>query len=207
MALLLFSSESLRTPRFATRSFFDKLSDLYIRIVDKYFECFPQIDVITLHDDWGSQLNTFFSPETAEEMIVPYMRKLTDFIHAKGKYADLHSCGNNIKQVPNMIKAGFDSWTPQAMNDIEKIYDLYGDEIIISTMPEKYDVAASTEEEQRAQARAYANRYCRPDKPSTLNLYAMSGTEDLLTRAFREELYNRESIMADSQSKQTMDGL
>jgi MFS family permease len=85
-----------------------------------------------------------------------------------------------------MIAASFDSWTPQTMSNIEKIYDLYGDRLIIATMHEIYDVENSKEEEQRAYARAYANEYCRSDKPSSLSMYAMlRGGANILTNAFR----------------------
>jgi hypothetical protein len=179
----------------AVKHFFDKLSDLYIRMIDKFITYFPQIDLYTIHDDWGSQKDTFFSATVVTEMIVPSIRRVTDFIHSKSRFADLHCCGNNIKQVPNMIAAGFDSWTPQTMNDIEKIYDLYGDRILISTMPEIYDVNNSTEEEQRAYARAYANKYCRPDKPSSLSMYSMPrGGPNILTNDFREELYKQSRL-------------
>jgi hypothetical protein len=179
----------------AVKCFFDKLSDLYTRMIDKFIAYFPQVDIYTIHDDWGSQKDTFFSPAVVSEMIVPSMRRVTDFIRSKDRFADLHSCGSNIKQVPNMIAAGFDSWTPQTMNDIEKIYDLYGDRLIIGTMPKIYDVDNSTEEEQRACAKAYADRFCRPDKPSSLSLYSspMIGP-NLLTKAFREELYKQSRI-------------
>jgi hypothetical protein len=177
----------------AVKRFFERLSDLYIRMIDKFIAYFPQVDVFTIHDDWGSQKDTFFSPAVVSEMIVPSMRRVTDFIHSKGKFADLHCCGNNIKQVPNIIAAGFDSWMPQAMNDIEKIYDLYGDRLIIATMPEIFDPKTASEEEQRSYARAYANKYCRPDKPSALSMYAMS-VLGIMTNAFREELYRQSRI-------------
>jgi hypothetical protein len=174
----------------ALKRFFERLADLYIRMIDKFIAYFPQVDIYTIHDDWGSQKDTFFSPDVVSEMIVPSMRRVTDFIHSKDRFADLHCCGNNIKQVPNIVAAGFDSWTPQIMNDIEKIYDLYGDRLILGTMPEIHDAKNSTEEEQRAYARAYANKYCRPDKPSALSMYSMAGL-GVLTNAFREELYKQ----------------
>ena len=169
----------------ATKALFDSLSDLYIRIFDRYITYFPKIDAFTIHDDWGSQKETFFSPAVAEEMIVPYMRKVTDFLHSKGKICDFHSCGQILKQVPNMIKAGWDSWAGQAMNDTQKIYELYGDKILIAVIPDLFDVEAATEEEQRAAARAYADKFCDPKKPSYLNFAGLR----LLTPAYREELY------------------
>ena len=171
----------------AVKELFSRLSDLYIAIFEKYITYFPKIDGFCVHDDWGSQRETFFSPAVAAEMIVPYMRKVTDFLHSKGKCCELHSCGQLFKQVPNMIDAGWDSWGGQAMNDTQKIYDLYGDKIMIGVIPDLFDPETTPEADQRAAARAYADKFCRAGKPSFLNY---SGTV-LLSHAFREELYIR----------------
>jgi uroporphyrinogen-III decarboxylase len=165
----------------AVHDFFDRLADLYIRIFDKYIAWFPAIDGFYFHDDWGSQKETFFSPAIVEEMIVPYMKRVTDFLHSKGKFCELHSCGQNLKQVPNMIKAGWDAWFPQLMNDTHKIYELFGDKIIVGVAPDPFDPETTPEEKQRELAREYAGKFCRPDKPSLFNLY--SGR--LLTSAYR----------------------
>ena len=143
-----------------------------------------------IHDDWGSQKETFFSPEVAEEMIVPYMRRVTGFLHSKDKICELHSCGQNMKQVKNIIAAGWDSWNAQAMNDTQKIYELYGDKLIVAVIPDKFDPATTTEEEQRAAAKAYAEKFCNPKKPSLFNFYG----GQMLTPAFREELYKQSRI-------------
>ncbi|MGD9209973.1 MAG: uroporphyrinogen decarboxylase family protein [Desulfobacteraceae bacterium] len=177
----------------AVKAFFDQLSDLYITILDKYLTYFPEIDLICMHDDWGSQKDTFFSPATAEEMIVPYMKRCTDFIHSKGRFCDLHSCGQNMKQLSNIIKAGWDSWNPQAMNDTHKMYEDYGDQIILGVMPEVFDPQNTSEEEQRALAKAYAQKFCNPDKPSLLNQNALFAS-DILTDVYREELYKQSRI-------------
>lgn len=174
----------------AVKELFDMLTDLYLKIFDKFITYFPKIDGFNIHDDWGSQRETFFSPAVVEEMIVPYMKRVTDFIHARGKSCELHSCGQILKQVPNMITAGWDCWTPQPMNDIRKIYELYGNKIIIAVMPEEFDPKTTPEEEQRAIARAYADEFCTPSKPSYLNISAIP----LLTPAFREELYKQSRI-------------
>ena len=171
----------------AVKDFFDKLTDLYIRIFDKFITHFPKIDAFCIHDDWGSQKETFFSPAVAEEMIVPYMRRVTDFIHSKGKLCDLHSCGQLLKQVPNIIAAGWDSWTPQAMNDTQKIYELYGDKLIVGVIPDDFDPETTSEEDQRRAARAYADKFANPKKPCAFNYYGSR----LMTPAFREELYIR----------------
>jgi hypothetical protein len=85
-----------------------------------------------------------------------------------------------------MIAAGWDAWAGQMMNDTHKIYELYGDQIMIAVIPDLFDPDTTSEEEQRAAARAYADKFCNPDKPSFMNSY---GGRLLLTTAFREELY------------------
>jgi len=165
---------------------FDKLADLYIRIFDRFISYFPKIDGFYFHDDWGSQRETFFSPSLCAEIIVPAMKKVTDFLHSRRKYCDLHSCGQLLKQIPNMIAAGWDSWSGQAMNDTHKIYELYGDKILVGVVPELPDSETSPEDEQRAAAGAYADKFCNPKKPSYLNAYA---TREMITDAYYEELY------------------
>ena len=154
----------------AVLELFDKLVDLGIELIDKYLEYFPQIDGVCVHDDWGSQKETFFSPELVAEMIVPSMKRMVDHIHSKGRFAELHSCGNIMKQVPNMIAAGWDYWSPQAMNDTQAIYAAYGDKIITPVVPDNAaNIWTLTEEEQVAAAKAYAEKYCVPGKPSALS--------------------------------------
>jgi len=103
-------------------------------------------------------------------MIVPSMKKVVDHIHAKGRFAELHSCGNIIKQVPNMIACGWDHWSPQTMNDTQLIYELYGDKIITSVIPDNAaGIWQLSEDEQKAAAQAYADKFCKPGKPSYLS--------------------------------------
>ncbi len=174
----------------AVKELFESLSVLYIKIFEHFIEYFPSIDGFCIHDDWGSQKETFFSPDTAEEMVVPHMKKVTDFLHSRGKFCELHSCGQLMKQVPNIISAGWDSWNPQNMNDTQRIYELYGDKIMIGVMPEIYDPEKRSEKEQRDAAREYANRYCNPAKPSFMNIYGRT----IFTPAYREELYRQSRI-------------
>ena len=168
----------------AVRTLFDRLSDLYIKIFDKYIQYFPQVSSFLIHDDWGSQKETFFSPALAEEMIVPAMRKVTDYLHSRGKVCELHSCGMNMKQVPNFIKAGWDIWQGQPMNDTHALYEQYGDQIILGVYPKSFDVNAP-EEVQRAAARKFVDDFMKPGKPCILNY----NDKSLWTLPFMDELY------------------
>ncbi len=59
-----------------------------------------------------------------------------------------------------MIEAGWDSWNPQEMNDTHKIYELYGDKILISVMP-TISMSKIQPRRRKSCARAYAEKFCR----------------------------------------------
>ena len=114
----------------AVHRLFDKLCifyDEYFMYYKKYFD----VTTINFHDDWGSQRAPFFSLSTVREMLVPYLKRVVDSAHKYGMKLDLHSCGKNEMLVPAMIEAGVDSWSGQPMNDYYKLYELYGDKIVL----------------------------------------------------------------------------
>ena len=110
----------------AVKEFFDQYADTlieYIRRIKQYND----IDGVLIHDDWGTQRNGFFSLDTAMEMLVPYLKKVTDAVHEMGMYFQLHSCGKNEALVPAYIAAGVDLWCPQPLNDIDMLSEKYKD--------------------------------------------------------------------------------
>lgn len=169
----------------AVKALFAAMTDLAIKLVDKFCEYWPGLDGFNIHDDWAAQRAPFFSQETAYEMFVPYMKALTDHIHAKGRYATLHSCGRGEARVRCFIDAGFDGWDPQAMNDTAGLWREYGDKICISVVPEQFDPETTSEEEQRRRGREFAEMFAKPGKPAQLGFYAGA----MLTPAFTEEVY------------------
>jgi hypothetical protein len=171
----------------AVKALFEATTDLGCRIVDKFAEYYTNIDGICVHDDWGSQRSPFFSYDTAEEMIVTYMKKLGDHIHSKGLIADLHSCGHVESRVENFIHAGWDTWTPQDMNDTQKLFEEFGDKISIGIIPDAFDFVNTSAEEQMKFGEEFAKKVCVPGKTCFLSLY--SGP--LLTVPFREGVYRQ----------------
>lgn len=168
----------------AVKDLMQALADLYISIIDNFRKYFG-LTSYTIHDDWGSQMAPFFSPAAGRELIVPAMRRVTDHIHSLGGIADFHSCGHVDMCIPNMIAAGWDSWSGMAMNDTQGAYEKYGDKIIIGVIPDQWDPASTPEEKQREEARKFVDKFCRPGKPCLINYYGST----VLTPAFREELY------------------
>lgn len=169
----------------AIHELFEATTDLGCRLVDKFVQYYDNLDAITVHDDWGSQRSPFFSEDTGMEMIVPYMKKLVDHIHSKGLYADLHSCGHISKRINCFVEAGWDTWTPQPMNDTWALFESHGDKIILGIIPEQFDPATTGEEEQRRYAREFLDRVNLPGKTAFVSLYGAT----VMTNTYREELY------------------
>lgn len=108
------------------KALFDKLADFYIEQV-RYMKEYLHIEYVELHDDWGTQRGPMMSEDTLREMIVPYVRKFADGIHALGVYFEMHSCGMIEPLIPALIDSGADTWRGQDLNDKLALIRQYGD--------------------------------------------------------------------------------
>ena len=137
---------------------FDALCGIYDRLMynlKKYFE----LDIICVHDDWGSQRAPFFSLDVCREMLLPYLKRLVDTAHKYGMIFNFHSCGRNELLVPAMIEAGVDMWSGQNLNDWELLSEKYGGVLKYNIAMDKFDPAKSTEEEYIADFLAAWEKY------------------------------------------------
>ena len=141
----------------AVHEIFDMLCGVYIKIIDNLIKYF-NIELLELHDDWGSQRAPLFGEDTIREMIAPYIKRVFDYCHAHGVATTLHSCGKIEDLVPVMVDCGADMWVPQVCNDIDYVIKTYGDQIVIGINPDKLEPGLS-EEEIRAKARGLVAKY------------------------------------------------
>jgi uroporphyrinogen decarboxylase len=98
---------------------FEKLCELYLTDPELTGEIFTHIGerllkfytimapmesvgACVVNDDWGFKTQTMFPPEMMERYVFPYTRKIVEVIHASGKPAILHSCGN-VKDIMDII--------------------------------------------------------------------------------------------------------
>ena len=162
---------------------FQATTDLACKVVDKLVEYFPCIDGVNVHDDWGSQKAPFFSEEVARKFFLPFMKQLNDHIHSKGRFTSLHSCGCNESRIEIFIEAGYDEWSPQTMNNTAKLYEEYGDRIILGISPPDLP-AGSSDADYKEAARDYVKRFCKPGKPSLMGMAPIRNNP-----IFAEELY------------------
>ena len=73
-------------------------------------------DMIHISDDWGSQKDLLFSPDTWKEIIYPNLKMIVDHIHSKGILASLHSDGCIRKVLDGVCDIGFDVVHPWQEN-------------------------------------------------------------------------------------------
>lgn len=98
---------------------FEKLCEMYLtdpELTDEIFKhigerllkfysivaSMDSVGVCVVNDDWGFKTQTMFPPEMMETYVFPYIRKIVEVIHANGKPAILHSCGN-VKDIMDVI--------------------------------------------------------------------------------------------------------
>ncbi len=82
------------------------------------------VDMIHISDDWGSQKDMLFSPDTWKEIIYPNMKSIVDYIHSRGVFASLHSDGCIKKVLDGVKDIGFDVIHPWQEN-ADMPLDLY----------------------------------------------------------------------------------
>jgi len=77
------------------------------------------------NDDWGFRTQPMISPDSLRELVVPWHKRIVAAIHACGKPAILHSCGNLGSLMDDVIDViGFDA--KHSFEDaIEPVEDAY----------------------------------------------------------------------------------
>lgn len=110
------------------KKLFDALADFYIDLIAHLHRYF-NVEYVELHDDWGTQNSTIFSPDTHTELIMPYVRRVARAAHAQGVFIEQHSCGKIETLVPNIIESEVDTWRGQSsVIDKKMLVDTYGEQ-------------------------------------------------------------------------------
>jgi len=87
-----------------------------------------------VNDDWGFKSQPFLAPEHMREFITPWHRRFAETIHAAGRPALLHSCGelkllweDIIEDLKYDAKHSYED----AILPVEEAYEKYGSRIAI----------------------------------------------------------------------------
>jgi len=131
----------------AVRDFFDRHTDFVIELFDKLNDLYP-LDMITYHDDWGTERDTFFSEKMMEDLVFEPTKKVISHIKSKGVSFMLHSCGNITRFAPYMVEMHADMLQLQGRAvDIPELKRKYGDKIGFNAGIEGLDFGAQVDEE------------------------------------------------------------
>jgi uroporphyrinogen decarboxylase len=97
------------------KEYAQQLLDMIIRknlVMLENLVSLPGIDGILLGSDWGSQKSLLMSPATWRQMIAPGELKEYELIKEAGKDVWIHSCGNIVQIIPDLIEMGVDVLNP-----------------------------------------------------------------------------------------------
>jgi hypothetical protein len=87
-------------------------TQFYKQLMDYVFSAVGKPDGVLLLEDLGYKQRLFCSPRTYADLIFPYYTELIEFLHSRGIYAMLHSCGCVTEALPLIARAGFDMLNP-----------------------------------------------------------------------------------------------
>ena len=113
---------------------FDTYLNRCMALHQRIWDAGYHFDEINWPDDMGYKGTTFFSPAMYRQMVKPFHAKAAKFAHDKGIYARLHSCGNIMTLVPDILDAGIDALNPlevKAGVDAKKLKQEFGDKLVL----------------------------------------------------------------------------
>ena len=111
-------------------TYLSRCETLFSRVWDAGYH----FDEIFWYDDMGYKGTTFFSPNMYRSMLQPYHKSAVDWAHNRGIYAQLHSCGDVMTLLPDIVATGVDALNPlevKAGMDAFKIKKEYGDRLVL----------------------------------------------------------------------------
>ncbi|MFQ6044100.1 MAG: uroporphyrinogen decarboxylase family protein, partial [Candidatus Poribacteria bacterium] len=91
-------------------------------------------DCLRFPDDLGYKNGLFFSLDVYRQVLKPAHKRACDWAHERGVKVMLHSCGNIMEIIPDLIDAGFDAINPletKAGMDLVELKKLYGSDLVL----------------------------------------------------------------------------
>lgn len=116
------------------RDMFDTYLDRCIALFDKIWDAGYRFDTIFWPDDMGYKNKTFFSNDMYRELLKPVHKRAVDWAHNKGIYASLHSCGDIMTRIDDLVDIGIDSLNPlevKAGMEPLTLKKEYGDKLVL----------------------------------------------------------------------------
>ena len=118
----------------------EMIQDMYNSCLDSSIKQFElmwdagyKLDSMIWFDDMGYKGTTFFSNELYRELLKPVHKRAIDWAHNHGIFAELHSCGNIMTRIDDLVDIGLDALNPLEVKAGMDPYDLkkrYGDKLL-----------------------------------------------------------------------------
>jgi uroporphyrinogen decarboxylase len=91
----------------------------------------PELDAVLLGSDWGTQRDIIMSPDCFRTMIKPGEKQEYELIKKYGKQVFIHSCGNILRIMDDLVELGVDCLNPVQPEcmDLAFLKERYGDYI------------------------------------------------------------------------------
>jgi len=108
------------------KKLFEKITDYQSRLLDYVLD--GDFEGVYFGDDWGQQRGLIMGPPYFKEFIKPGLRILFDKVKSKGKFVLLHSCGDILDVIPDIIDMGCDVYNTvqPEIYDLKKLKETYG---------------------------------------------------------------------------------
>lgn len=169
----------------AMHELIDYITEYELKVAEQYCKHLD-LDGVFHHDDWGSQISTFISPEMFEEFLLPAYKKIYGYYKDHGaKFIVHHSDSYAATLVPYMIEMGIDVWQGvMNSNDIPALIKEYGGKItfmggIDSASIDTQDWTPENIEEQvRKTCTACGKHYFIPSASQGLPVSTYAGVYD-----------------------------
>lgn len=116
------------------KEIFNTTLDHSITHMEMLWDMGYRFDCIKWSDDMGYKGTSFFSPEMYRDLLMPAHKRAVEWAHSKGIYAYLHSCGNIMGLLDDIMSTGIDALNPlevKAGMDSFKIKKQYGDRLVL----------------------------------------------------------------------------
>jgi len=91
-------------------------------------------DCISFPDDLGYRNGIFFDLDTYRSVLKPAHKRLCDWAHQRNVKVMLHSCGNILELIPDLIDAGIDGLNPletKAGMDVIELKQKYSSDLVL----------------------------------------------------------------------------
>ncbi|MHC4396625.1 MAG: uroporphyrinogen decarboxylase family protein [Planctomycetota bacterium] len=141
----------------------DLASDIFDAVgqrLVRYYEisaAYDTVGALISNDDWGFKTQTMLSPDDMRRFVFGWHKKIVEVIHAAGKPAILHSCGNLEKVMDDIIddmkydaKHSFED----VIMPVEQVYERWADRIAILGGIDLGFVCSSTPQQIKQRCRA-----------------------------------------------------